>query len=278
MVHEYELIQYMKPTAETGVKSADRALDILEYVAAASEPPGFSQLLSDLAIPRSSLFHLLNNLLARGYLQQDGAGGRYRLGQRIQRLAARMQGPPLAAVVMPHLRRLSDELNETSGFNIWVEDTVEVVATATGHQALAYTMKVGERAPLYAISAGKIVLARMTATAFDAYLERTRFARITDRTLKSKEQLRKEIAAAKKEGFAYSREEFTPGITGIATAVIHDGHFLGALNLAVPTARFTAMQEAIFRRELRSTASALGQSLRTDYLRTAERAKRPAAK
>ena len=53
----------MKPKSDAAVKSANRALDILEYVADAAEPPTFSRLLADLHVPRSSLFHLLNNLI-----------------------------------------------------------------------------------------------------------------------------------------------------------------------------------------------------------------------
>jgi IclR family acetate operon transcriptional repressor len=254
----------MKPKSDAAVKSANRALDILEYVADATEPPTFSRLLSDLGVPRSSLFHLLNNLLTRGYLEQERSGGRYRLGQRIEKLAARLQGPSLAAAVLPHLRSLSNALNETSGFNIWTGDSVEAIATAMGHQALAFTMKVGERAPLYAISSGKIVLSRMSRVEFDAYLDRIEMQPITPRTLLSKSTLRRETGAARKDGFAYSHEEFTPGITGIATAVVKDGHFLGTVNLAVPTARFTASQDVAFRRELRSTAAALAQVLRVE--------------
>jgi DNA-binding IclR family transcriptional regulator len=254
----------MKPKSDAAVKSANRALDILEYVADATEPPTFSRMLSDLGFPRSSLFHLLNNLLARGYLEQPTSGGRYRLGQRVGHLATRLQGPSLAATVLPHLRSLSDALNETSGFNIWTGDSVEAIATAMGRQALAFTMKVGERAPLYAVSSGKIVLARMNRTDFDAYLDRIEMQPITARTLQSKSALRRDITAVRKDGFAYSHEEFTPGITGIATAVIKDGHFLGTVNLAVPTARFTESQDAVFRRELRSAAAALGQVLRVE--------------
>jgi DNA-binding IclR family transcriptional regulator len=254
----------MKPKSDSAVKSADRALDILEYVADATEPPTFSRLLSDLGVPRSSLFHLLNNLLARGYLEQQGSGGRYRLGRRVERLAARLQEPTLASMVLPHLRSLSDALNETSGFNIWAGDSVEAIATAMGRQALAFTMKVGERAPLYAVSSGKIVLSQMTTAAFDAYLARVDLLPVTPRTLQSKAALRREIVAARKDGFAYSHEEFTPGITGISTAVVKDGHLLGTVNLAVPTARFTESQNAVFRRELRSAAAALGHILRID--------------
>ncbi|MFZ5693512.1 MAG: IclR family transcriptional regulator [Pseudomonadota bacterium] len=254
----------MKPKSEGAVKSANRALDILEYVADATEPPTFSRMLSDLGFPRSSLFHLLNNLLARGYLEQQSSGGRYRLGQRAAHLAARVQGPSLAATVLPHLRSLSNALNETSGFNIWTGDSVEAIATAMGHQALAFTMKVGERAPLYAISSGKIVLSRMSRTDFEDYLSRIDMQPITPRTLQSKAALRRDVAAARKDGFAYSHEEFTPGITGIATAVVRDGQLLGMLNLAVPTARFTAAQDAVFRRELRSAAAGLAQVLRVE--------------
>ncbi|MGD9924045.1 MAG: IclR family transcriptional regulator [Pseudorhodoplanes sp.] len=256
----------MKPKSDAAVKSANRALDILEYVADATEPPTFSRLLADLGVPRSSLFHLLNNLLTRGYLEQDGSGGRYRLGQRVGKLAARLQGPTLTAIVLPHLQSLSDVLNETSGFNIWAGDSVEAVATATGRQALTFTMKVGERAPLYAVSSGKIVLSRMSNAELGAYLDRVDLQRITARTLQSKSAVRKQASAARQDGFAYSHEEFTPGITGISTAVTRDGHLLGTVNLAVPTARFTASQDAVFRRALRSAAAALSHALREEIV------------
>lgn len=256
----------MKPKSDAAVKSANRALDILEYVADATEPPTFSRLLSDLGVPRSSLFHLLNNLLARGYLEQNGSGGHYRLGQRVEKLAARLQGPTLAAIVLPHLRSLSDILNETSGFNVQTGDSVEAVATAMGRQALAFTMKVGERAPLYAVSSGKIVLSRMSNAELGGYLDRVELQRITTHTLQSKTALRRQVSAARQDGFAYSHEEFTPGITGISTAVIRDGHFLGTVNLAVPTARFTESQNEVFRREMRSAAAALGHALRADLI------------
>ncbi|QCI64038.1 IclR family transcriptional regulator [Phreatobacter stygius] len=251
----------MKPEAHATVKSADRAFDILEYVADAPEPPSFSKLLADLAIPRSSLFHLLNNLQARGYLAQDPASARYRLGDRIRQLAGRISGPPLAAIVQPLLTQLSGVLNETSAFYLRVGDAMETIASAVGRQALSYTMKSGERAPLYAISGGKILLAAMAPVDLVAYLERVSLDEITPNTIRSKDRLREDIAAAQRDGFAYSREEFTPGITGIATAVLRHGQVFGALNLAVPTARFSQSQDGVFRRQLQSTAAALTRAL-----------------
>jgi DNA-binding IclR family transcriptional regulator len=253
----------MKSDAIAPVKSADRTFDILEYVADAAEPPSFSQLLAGLGIPRSSLFHLLRNLLVRGYLEQDADTERYRLGDRVRTLAERLKAPPLSTLVLPSLRQLSGELNETSGFYVPAGDTVEAIASATSGQALAYTMKVGERAPLYAVSGGKIALAHLPPEELAAYFKRVSFDAITPKTLRSRQRLRNEVAAAQRDGFAYSREEFTPGIVGIAVAVAHEERFFGALNLAVPTARFTTERETTFRRQLRAVATALSQKLQS---------------
>jgi DNA-binding IclR family transcriptional regulator len=249
----------MKPNLNSSVKSLDRALDILEYVSDAAEPPSFSEMLAELRIPRSSLFHLLNNLLARHYLVQHPATDRYRLGDHIHELAKKISGPPLATIVLPILKQLTGELNETSGFYLRVGDTVEALASTTSNQALAYTMKVGERAPLYAVSAGKIALARTPTADLDEYLRKVTLEPITPRTIISKRRLREDLAVSRQSGFAYSYEEFTPGIVGIATAVEHNGRFLGALNLAVPTIRFTPARDVIFRRQLAAAASSLAE-------------------
>jgi len=251
----------MKLKTEASVKSADRAFDILEYVADAPEPPSFSSMMAELGIPRSSLFHLLNNLLARKYLAQDPATERYRLGERVRELAKKFSGPSLSAVISPYLRDLTGELNETSGFYVQVHDAVEAIASVTSSQALAYTMKVGERAPLYAVSGGKIALTKMPADRLDDYLRQVKFEVFTPNTISSKRQLREELTAIRKIGFAYAHEEFTSGIIGIATSVEHGEHFFGSLNLAVPTARFTREREIIFRRALKSFAASIGQAI-----------------
>jgi len=99
----------------------------------------------------------------------------------------------------------------------------------------------------------------MPAADLDEYLRKVTLEPITPRTIISKRRLREDLAASRQSGFAYSHEEFTPGIVGLATAVEHSGRFLGALNLAVPTTRYTAARDVIFRRQLSAVASSLGE-------------------
>jgi DNA-binding IclR family transcriptional regulator len=247
----------MKRNDMSAVKSLDRGLDILEYVAGSRRPPSFSQLLANLEIPRSSLFHLLNNLQGRGFIARDPDADGYQLGARLGKLAKSVPQPSLGAQVAPYVEQLSAELNETCGFYIRVEDTVEVIVSAISTQALTYTMKVGVRAPLYAVSAGKIALAELQPDALKEYFGRVVLTRATPQTILSKHRLKQELRAVRASGFAYSRDEFTPGITAIATAVRRDGAFLGALNVAVPSVRFTPDREAQFREALRVSAHGL---------------------
>ena len=94
-----------------------------------------------------------------------------------------------------------------------------MVASAISTQALSYTMKVGMNAPLYAVSAGKIALSDLRPQELSEYLNRVTFVPVTPHTVRSKPRLKKELQQVKATGFAYSHEEFTLGITAIATAV-----------------------------------------------------------
>lgn len=251
----------MKRGQTSAVKSLERGLDILEYVANCPEPPSFSQLLAGLGIPRSSLFHLLTNLLSRNFLERDPRSERYRLGAAAFEIARKVQRPSLGDRIRPFLDRLSLEVSETCGFYVQVGDSVEVVASAISTQALSYTMKVGMNAPLYAVSAGKIVLAELRPEELSQYLARVRFAPVTPHTVRSRSRLKKEIQTVKAMGFAYSREEFTLGITAIATAVRSETKFHGAINLAVPTARFTPDRDADFHEALRRSAQVIAKEI-----------------
>jgi DNA-binding IclR family transcriptional regulator len=114
---------------------------------------------------------------------------------------------------------------------------------------------------LYAVSAGKIVLAEMTSELLGQYLARVTLAPITPHTLRSKSRLKKEIQKVKTTGFAYSRDEFTLGITAMAVAVRSETKFHGAINLAVPTARFTADRDADFRAALQQAAQIIAKEI-----------------
>lgn len=232
------------------VKSADRTLDLLEILAAAPKPLTATEVSSALGIPKSSLFHLVGTLVDRAYVAVD-AENRYHLGPQLGALLG--QAKPelhLEKLIDPVLQELSQTINETSGFFVQRGDEVEVIATHISRHALTYTMNKADLAPLYAVSAGKIILAHKSADWLDAYLQRVRFERFTPNTIQSHERLLREIERARLEGFGMVDQEFTPGIIGLAAVVTVGSRVIGAINVAMPSVRADAAVTSNIRQKL----------------------------
>jgi DNA-binding IclR family transcriptional regulator len=246
------------------VKSADRTLDIFEVLAGSALPLSASEIAVALHIPKSSLFHLLGTLVDRAYLQMTPDGG-YGLGSKFSELAQAAQTPKsLKDVVSPVLRSLGDTLNETTGFSVQRDDNVEVLFTQISTQALNYTMRPGDLAPLYAVSGGKALLAAHSSDWLDSYLERVRFEHFTPNTIQLQERLLCEINRARTEGLAFVDEEFTPGIVGVAAVVKSAGTVVGAMNVAVPKVRSTPAMIRDIGRKLLSSVQRAEETLSSD--------------
>jgi DNA-binding IclR family transcriptional regulator len=254
----------MKMASLKKVKSAERTLDLIETLASTTVPMGTGALSEALKIPKSSLFHLLGTLEDRGYVREENGG--YVIGPKLTELARGHTEPrDLSRIVAPVLQELGAAINETCSLNIQRGDNVEVVATVSGRQALNYTMQLGELAPLYAVSAGKALLATWDNDRISSYLERITFERFTPHTIQSPERLWRDIERARTEGFGFVEEEFTPGIVGLGVALPHGSaadHFEpAALNVAIPSVRCDAQKLVQIRQQLRIAANRAAAAL-----------------
>src|SRR3546814_4131715 len=90
--------------AENPVKSADRVLNLLELLAFTPTAQSFTELSQALAIPKSSLFQLLKNLLNRGYVRQDKDTGRYLLGDTVRELVPKRRSEEHASELQSQMR------------------------------------------------------------------------------------------------------------------------------------------------------------------------------
>ncbi|MFA5966367.1 MAG: IclR family transcriptional regulator [Sphingomonas sp.] len=237
------------------VKSALRTLDIIEYVVARDRPVVAQEVAAALTIPVSSLSYLLTTLVDRGYLAR--AGRRYTPGPGLARLQTRASGMALAERVAPLVRALRLQLNETTSFFIRKGWEVEALVTESSEHALRYAVQMGTSTALHGFAAGKAILATLPDAEFETYLAETQRVAFTPATITSSEELRREIAEIRRTGIARTREEHTPGIQGIARAVMVGGEVLGAFSVAIPTVRFNAAVEDNAAELLRRTAALL---------------------
>jgi IclR family acetate operon transcriptional repressor len=234
-----------QPGAQSSqVKSATRTLDIIEYVVAHPRPLVAQEIATALGIPVSSLSYLLATLVDRDYLVREGR--RYSPGPGLQKLQMHAEAYSLADRAAPLVRTLRIQLNETATF--WVREgwEVEALVTESSEQALRYAVPTGNRVPMHPLASGKALLAALTDDELDRYFAETERKRFTPNTITAEKALRKEIAEARKTGFASTDEEFNLGIFSIGRVVTIDGEAIGALSVAIPKVRCDeAMRERV---------------------------------
>lgn len=235
----------MASSSDISVKSASRAVDIVEHIARAKAPQTAQQLGVALDIPASSLSYLLSTLVARGWLATR-AKRAYVIGATLNSLLT-SDKRPAAERAAPIVRHIRMQLNESCGyFERQGQELVALVSEA-GQQALGYTMRIGQRGPLHAFAAGKAILADLPRAEQEAYLSQRELRRFTPHTLSSRTALRRDLALTRSRGYALSVDEHTLGLTSIAVPVELDSGRPGAISIAMPSVR---CDEATFARAL----------------------------
>lgn len=229
----------MTEQEDGAAKTAVRVLEIFEFLAKLGRPATHGEIADALAIPKSSLTKLLKTLSGHGYL--EAVRGGFRTGPRLKSLTEASQSDlDIAEFCLPTLKKMAEALGESAAINQLHGEFAEVVATVSGQQRLSTTMRLGDVAPLYATSGGKVILAFMPEAWIDDYLSRVKYRPITPRTITEPAVLRGQLEEIRVTGFGYSFDEFTPGITGIAKAVLSgSGTPLASLNVTLPSARLT---------------------------------------
>jgi DNA-binding IclR family transcriptional regulator len=121
---------------------------------------------------------------------------------------------------------------------------------------------VGVLAPLYANSAGKVLLAWMPAAEREAYLRRVQLQPRTEHTIRSVAVLRRQLQQVREEGVAWSMGEFTAGVVGVAMPVLDaHGRALAAVGVALPTERLDEARKARILQALQGAARAIAAAV-----------------
>jgi DNA-binding IclR family transcriptional regulator len=246
------------------VKSADRVLDVLELLASTGRVMTHAELARRTGIPKSSLTHLLRTLVQRDYVERAAGSPQFKLGERTYALTRRgAHSRDFVRLSQPWLQRLMRSTGESATLSVLRDDMVERVAAVATSRAVLYSTHVGVLAPLYAVSAGKVLLAWMPPSEREAYLRRVQLLPLTQHTIRSVSVLRRELQAAREKGFAQSYGEFTAGVVGIAVPVLDvHGRALAALGVALPTDRLNETRAPLLLQALRSTAREIAQSVK----------------
>lgn len=200
------------------VKSADRVLTILELFSADPRPRGYSELLAETGLPKSSLHGLLTTLAARSWLAESRPGPTYTLGIRaLEAGGAYMRGVPKSGI-QTILDTLADTVGEAVNMATLVGAEIVYLAVRPSRHPLSLRSAVGVRLPGHATAMGKAMLAGWSDAEIRDRLSAP-FIRLARNTCVDFDALLRDIEQTRTRGYAAEFEESTDGIACIAVAV-----------------------------------------------------------
>ena len=224
-----------EPRGTAGSQTVDRALALVQLVAAQS---GHGTRLSELAVAsgldRATTYRLLVSLTNRGFLDQDSATKRYRLGLEFFALAATASNQiDLGAVARSVLRVLAAESGDTAMFCVRSGQSLFCVDVEFGgFPVKAVPMDIGSHRPLGAGSASLAILSAMPDYEVATVLKRSA-ARLAEVPNQDPEAIRHAVEDCRARGYAVAPEDPAGRITGMSVAIAsRTGRPLGALCLA----------------------------------------------
>jgi IclR family pca regulon transcriptional regulator len=220
-------------------QSLERGLAILSAFSSARPLLGVSDLAREVGLSRSSAHRYIATLAALGYLEQDRATRRYRLGPRVLDLGfSAINSMELRQLASADLQDLSDATGHT--VNMAVLDGIDVLyiercrSSSRSQRDIDLNLHVGSKLPSYCTSMGKVLLADLPPVELEERLAQMDLARRGPNTITARARLREELARVRVEGVAVNNEELAYGLRSIAVGVRGaDGNTVAAINLAV---------------------------------------------
>lgn len=246
-------------TAESqhGVPAIDRACDVLTALEHWPEGRTVRELVEETGLARATVYRTVRSLVDNKLVRQLPDGG-YVLGPRLIALATRVpmvgEWINLAAQLRPSLRKLRDEIGESSKISILCDDRTLCIAWAPGLSLGALSGIEGQTYPLHAGAASKILLAHAPPTLREEVL-RGPLERYTDTTITDRKALEAELEEVRRLGYAMDRCEFDPHVRAVAAPIAMEGQrAAGALSVAYLAERHAQSGEDLRRAVVNSAA------------------------
>ena len=246
------------------VPAAWSTLRVLTHLAAQRGPIPAAALASALDLPRSTVYQLLDVLVAQGFVVHLPEEHRYGLGVAAFELSSGFSHQePLSRLGRPLIAQLVDRLGESAHLVVLHgRDVIYLVEERAAHRP-SLVSDVGVRLPAHLTASGRALLAALPAAQLRAlYPTPADLEQRDGRGPRTKLELRAVLDRVRTDTYATEDGEITPGIASVALAVRdHAGWPAAAIAVTFAHDRFDETHWPEIARVVAATAAELSRRI-----------------
>ena len=244
-------------------QSVSRALSLLSKLAEEPQGLNLSELARRVKLAPSTAHRLLTTLQLDRFVRFED--GRWLIGvQAFNVGSSYMRSRDISHMARPYLRMMMQETGETSNLALMDKNgnSLTYVSQVECPQLMRALSKPGAKAPWTCSAVGKICLAYLKTEVASKIVQQVGFTQFTRKSIMDEAMFLREIAKAKKLGFAVDEEENSDGLRCIASPIFDSNSgVIGALSVSGPSVRIEEQKLPNFGKVTLRTAKELTRAL-----------------
>ena len=230
-----------EPRSSLFVGSTEKAFQVLH----AFDGPQRYMTLADITraagLDRSATQRLVYTLETLGYLKRIEGTRNYGLTSKVLQFShSYLKANDLIDRASPYLLEISRNLGETTNLHELDGHEVVFVARFPGAHLINIDIVIGSRLPTFFTASGTAILSALPEEERRDLLKRTPLAPLTPFTETDPKALLERVRVAARRGYAVIMNETVMGDISVAAPIIDEhGRAVAAINISVPTTRWT---------------------------------------
>ncbi|HZJ07841.1 MAG TPA: IclR family transcriptional regulator [Nocardioidaceae bacterium] len=230
------------------VPAATRALRVLRFLAGQPDPVTLDRIARGIGLPRSTAYHLVNAMIAEGFVVHLAEEHRYGLGVAAFEVGSGYsRQEPLQRIARRHLAHLVDTVGQSAHLAVLHGRDVLYVHEERAPGRPPLVTDVGVRLPAHLTASGRAILAALPANQVRAlYPDRSAFVDRHGIGPASLSALRVLLAETRQRGYAVEHGEVTPDFASVAAVVLdHNAHPVAGVAVTYPSDGSTDLDTVI---------------------------------
>ncbi|MEE8200234.1 MAG: IclR family transcriptional regulator [Candidatus Acidoferrales bacterium] len=243
--------------------AVDRAVSILEALAATPDGLSNAELSRRFDIPKSSASYLLRALEQRGYVRREPSSGKYRLGLRVLALnRAVLAGLDIRELARPLLRELMERTGLTAHLAVLEHGQAVYIEKVDAPGFIKMDTWVGRHMDVHCTSVGKALVAHLPKAEVEAILREHGLRKRSPKTITSPGRFFHELEKVRAQGYAVDDEENNPGARCVGAPVFGlQGEVRAAVGVSGTTGQIPRANLAKVAEQVREAAGRISAQL-----------------
>jgi IclR family pca regulon transcriptional regulator len=223
------------------VGSVEKAFQVLEAFRDTHRTMSMAELARAAGLDRSATQRLVHTMEKLGYIRRMTDSAQYGLAPRVLTLSYNyLRSRELIERASPYLLDISRTLGETCNLQELDGHEIVFLARFPGKHLVNVDFAVGYRLPAVFTASGRAMLSRLDAAKQKQIIRATPMTPVTPYTETDTKTLLSRIGEAADKGYAIVMNQTLVGDISVAAAITdHHGQPVAAINVAVPTTRWT---------------------------------------